>query len=118
MIPTRALVELGHAEPPDPEAPGMFALADRERLRDLMEAAGLVEVVIESIELNRDERGIDAYLEETLDLSRPFADVRDRLPAQQWTEVVGRVSALAEPFTAADGAVHFPARSLAAAAGA
>src|ERR1700740_1548607 len=38
-IPTQALVELGHAEPPDPDAPGMFRLADRERLRELMEAA-------------------------------------------------------------------------------
>jgi SAM-dependent methyltransferase len=117
-IPTQALVELGHAEPPDPDAPGMFRLADRERLRELMEAAGLVEVAIESIELDRDERGIGAYLEETLDLSRPFADVRDRLQQDQWAEVVTRVTALAEPFIAADGTVHFPARSLAAAASA
>jgi SAM-dependent methyltransferase len=117
-IPTQALVELGHAEPPDPDAPGMFRLADRERLRELMEAAGLVEVAIESIELDRDERGIGAYLEETLDLSRPFADVRDRLQQDQWAEVVARVTALAEPFIAADGTVHFPARSLAAAASA
>ena len=27
VIPNRAMVELGHAEPPDPAAPGMFALA-------------------------------------------------------------------------------------------
>ena len=51
--PDRALVELGHAEPPDPNAPGMFALADPGRLPELLEEAGFVEVVVDSVDLDR-----------------------------------------------------------------
>jgi ubiquinone/menaquinone biosynthesis C-methylase UbiE len=114
-IPTRALVELGHAEPPDPNAPGMFTLADRDRLRELLHDAGFVDVVVESIELSRSEPSVAAYLDETVDLSRPFADVRDRLSPQQWTAVKDKVATLAEPFEAGEGDLRMPASSLAAA---
>ena len=49
-ITTRALVELGHATEPDPDAPGMFALAPPGRLQEVLEAAGFLEVVVESVE--------------------------------------------------------------------
>ena len=52
-ITDRVLVELGHTPPPDPSAPGMFALAAPGRLHELLEAAGFVEVVVESLELPR-----------------------------------------------------------------
>lgn len=117
-IPTRALVELGHTEPPDRDAPGMFALADPERLRERIEDAGFVEVVIDSVELRRDAASVDGFIQETLDLSRPFADVRDQLSTEQWSEVSRRVAALAEPFTSADGTLRLPACSLVAAASA
>jgi ubiquinone/menaquinone biosynthesis C-methylase UbiE len=117
-IPTRALVELGHAEPPDPNAPGMFALADQARLQELLESAGFVDVVVEPVELSRSETGAASFLEETLDLSQPFADVRERLSAEQWKAVELKFASLAEPFTAPDGTLRFPATSLAAAASA
>lgn len=117
-VPTRALVELGHVEPPDPAAPGMFALADEERLGELIDDAGFIEVLIEAVGLTRDAPGVDAYLAETADLSHAFADVRDRLSAEQWSEVSARVASLTEPFTDPDGTVHFPASSLLAAASA
>jgi len=116
-IPTRALVELGHADPPDPTAPGMFALADSDRLRELLESAGLTEVVVDHVELERSERSVEDYLKGTLDLSRPFADVRDRLDDEQWTAVEEKVGELAAPF-ARNGGVLFPARTLVAAASA
>jgi SAM-dependent methyltransferase len=116
-IPTRALVELGHAEPPDPTAPGMFALADSDRLRDLLDSAGLTEVVVDHVELERSERSVEDYLKGTLDLSRPFADMRGRLDDEQWRAVEGKVAELAAPFTR-NGAVVFPAQTLVAAASA
>jgi ubiquinone/menaquinone biosynthesis C-methylase UbiE len=117
-IPTRALVELGHAEPPDPAAPGMFALANPERLRELLEDAGFVEAVVEPVALERHEPGVGPYLEEMLDLSRPFAEVKERLSRKQWAEVAARVTALAEPFAGGEGGLRLPARSLAASASA
>ncbi len=117
-IPTRALVELGHVEPPDPTAPGMFVLADAGRLQGLLEDAGFVEAVVEPVELSRREPGVEQYLQGTLDMSQPVAEVRARLSDQEWAQVQTRVRELAEPFSAGDGSLHFPARSLGAAASA
>jgi ubiquinone/menaquinone biosynthesis C-methylase UbiE len=116
-IPTRALVELGHAEPPDPSAPGMFSLADPERLQELLESAGLTDVLVEALELDRNDRGVDEYLKGTLDLSQPFAEMRDSLSAEQWREVEQCVAELAAPFLSG-GQLRFPTRTLVASASA
>jgi ubiquinone/menaquinone biosynthesis C-methylase UbiE len=115
-IPTRALVELGHVEPPDPTAPGMFTLGDAERLQQLLESAGFTEVVVEPVELSRPATGVEDYVEETLALSSPFGEAHERLSAEQWDEVTAQIARLAEPFTEADGSLRFPACSLAVAA--
>lgn len=117
-IPTRALVELGHVAPPDPDAPGMFVLADPERVRGLLEDAGFVDVVVESVELSRSSPSVRAYVDETIGLSSLFAEVWHRLSKRQRDEIRDRIARFAEPFTADDGAVKFPARSLVAAASA
>lgn len=116
-IPTRALVELGHVEPPDPSQPGMFALADADRLGGLLESAGLTEVLVDTVALARRERDVDDYLKGTLDLSQPFAEVREGLSAEEWRAVEERVAALAGAF-ANDGGLEFPARALVVAASA
>jgi ubiquinone/menaquinone biosynthesis C-methylase UbiE len=111
----RALVELGHAEPPDPEAPGMFALADAERLGGLLEDAGFVEPLVESVELTRPAANVDDFVEESLDLNAQLADLRTQLSPEQWVEVKERIVALSSPFSDADGALSFPAQALVAA---
>ncbi len=73
-LPTRALVELGITSPPDPDAPGMFALADPDQLYELLGDAGFLEVVVASIELPRTAASVSAYVEEMLDLSAAFAE--------------------------------------------
>jgi hypothetical protein len=116
-IPTRALVELGHAEPPDPTAPGMFVLAGPGRLGEVLESGGLTDVVVESLELVRRDQGVEDYLKGTLDVSAPFAEVKERLSPAEWEGVQQRVAELVEPF-ATDGRLVFPARTLVAAASA
>ena len=115
-VPTRALVELGHAEPPDPDAPGMFVLRDSERLRGLLEEAGFLDVVVEEVELERLDASVQEFIRGTTDLSSPFAEVRDRLTDEQWSDVEARIEELVEPFTSEDGTLRFPACSLGAAA--
>ena len=78
-IPTRALIELGHAQPPDREAPGMFRLGDSGRLGQLLESAGFVEVRLDTLDIGRTRPSLDAYLAEQLDLSLGFAETRQRL---------------------------------------
>jgi len=115
-ITTRALVELGHTTRPDPDAPGMFALAPPGRLQDLLEAAGFMDVVIEAVEPPRAFDSVGEYLAETDDLSSMFGEVFDPLSDEQRAAVVARITELAEPYVGGDGAVRFPARSLVAAA--
>jgi SAM-dependent methyltransferase len=117
-IPGRALVELGLAERPDPDAPGMFALAAPGRLTELLESAGFVEVLVETVEIGRPEVSVDAYLAETLDLSGVFAGVMASLSEQDREAVTDKIASLAEPYTQPDGSVRLPGRSLVAAASA
>jgi SAM-dependent methyltransferase len=115
-ITTRALVELGHTTQPDPDAPGMFALAPPGLLQNLLQNAGFLEVVVDSVEPPRGFDSVDEYIAETDDLSSMFGDVFDALSDEQRAQVVQRVAELAQPYVGTDGVLRFPARSLVAAA--
>ena len=117
-LPTRALVELGLASPPDPSAPGMFALADPERLYELLGDAGFVEVVVASIELTRTAASVRDYILEILDLSVAFADVWEGCPADQRAQVASRIATLTAPFAVRGGALRLPGSTLVVAASA
>jgi ubiquinone/menaquinone biosynthesis C-methylase UbiE len=116
-IPSQALVRLGHASPPEPDTPGMFALAAPGQLQEMLESAGFIEVLVEAVGLDRSYQTLEAYLEETLDLSRAFAEVFERLTDQQRAEVRAEIAALAAPYVSARGSVSLPGSSLVAAAG-
>ena len=116
-IPTRALIELGHVEPPDPTAPGMFALAGEGRLQGLLEDAGFTDVVVEAVNLERRDDDVGSYIDDTLSLARPFAEAREALSDEQWAGVTARIGELAEPYHDG-GELRFPAVTLAAAASA
>ena len=115
-IPTRALVELGHAEPPDPDAPGMFILAAPGRLQELLESAGFMDVVVDSVATPRSFADLDTYVAETEEVSSMFGELLAPLSDAQRAEVVDKIAELSRPYTAADGSVSFTGRSLVAAA--
>jgi ubiquinone/menaquinone biosynthesis C-methylase UbiE len=112
----RAMVELGHASRWDPDAPGMFALAAPGRLHEMLEAAGFVEVLVESVELSRSPRTAAEEIAEERDLSRGFADAYERLSEEERRALEDRIAALGEPYTGPDGRMVLTARSLVAAA--
>jgi ubiquinone/menaquinone biosynthesis C-methylase UbiE len=113
-IPTRALVELGHAEPPDRAAPGMFALSDAGRLREMLSDAGFSEVLVDTVEVAREYQSIKGFLAEVLDLSQAFSQARDELTDDEWAKVEAKVTALADRYRQDGGALHLPGRSLVA----
>jgi ubiquinone/menaquinone biosynthesis C-methylase UbiE len=115
-IATRALVELGHVPPPDPAAPGMFVLGDAERLRMLLQGAGFGEARVEPVEVERDWPGAEEYVAETLELSVPFAETRERLDDQQWDRVTARIGELASGFADDQGRLQMTGRALVATA--
>ncbi|MBV9803155.1 MAG: class I SAM-dependent methyltransferase [Solirubrobacterales bacterium] len=115
-ITTRALVELGHAEPADPDAPGMFALAAPGRLQELLQTAGFVDVVVEAVDTMRHFASVGEYVAETRVVSSSFGDMFDPLPESEQEQIEQKIAELAQPYTAPDGALRLPGRSLVAAA--
>ena len=111
-IPTRALVNTGHASPSDPNAPGPFTLSAPGRLAELLEDGGFLEVTVEPINVERVVPGVDEFVHETLDLSQSFAQAYERLSDDQRAEVVSEIASLAEPLRAGDGSLRIPGRSL------
>ncbi|HET6870096.1 MAG TPA: methyltransferase domain-containing protein [Solirubrobacteraceae bacterium] len=115
-IPTRALVEFGHIAPPDPDAPGMFILSAPGRLKELLESAGFLDAVVESVETPRSFAGVDDYIAETREISSFFGEKFEPLSAREREEVVQKMAELSQTHIAADGSVSFTGRSLVAAA--
>jgi ubiquinone/menaquinone biosynthesis C-methylase UbiE len=117
VIPNRALAELGPVEAPDPSAPGMFALATPGRLADLLGDAGFTEVAVDAVDFEARYESVDAYLEETRDLSAQFGEIVGEMSDADRAALREQVAALAAPFASGgDGTLRIPARSLVASA--
>ncbi len=117
-IPAAALVDVGLRDPPAPDEPGPFALSDPDRVRGLLEDAGFAEVELDAVDMLRPDPDFETWWAGHLAMSSlarvavTGADVRtlEALTAQLR-------SALA-PYTAADGSLVVPARTLVASAAA
>lgn len=62
-LPSRVLQERGHIPPPGARAPGILALADRDRLRRLFTEAGFSDPAIEEVAFAFRFAGMDEYWE-------------------------------------------------------
>jgi SAM-dependent methyltransferase len=116
-IPGRAMITLGHTQPPDPTAPGMFALAPADRLKSLLEDGGFMDVQVESVAVSRPAPGPDAFIAETLDCSGIFAGEYKNLSEGDRHAVRAEIAKLLEPYADAGGLV-LPGSSLVAVASA
>jgi SAM-dependent methyltransferase len=93
----RTLLQHGLVERPEPDAPGPFRLADRERLESLVAGAGLELMALENIELTWRYDSFDMYWEVSSDLSRTLAVVLEAVDEKDAARVRADVrSALAE----------------------
>ncbi|MDQ6822035.1 MAG: methyltransferase domain-containing protein [Actinomycetota bacterium] len=113
-LTARAVVELGHAPPPDPTAPGPFALSDEGVLEGMLADAGFTDVRVDAVGLMREYEDVTHYIAEQLDLSRVFVDAHAKLPTEEWDRVTARVAELAESHMSADGRLQLAGRSLVA----
>ena len=69
----RILGELGLAPPPQPGEPGMFVLADEERLRGILEGAGFVVERIEDVPVLFMYATVDDYIASAVDTGGMFS---------------------------------------------
>jgi SAM-dependent methyltransferase len=83
FIPGFALVEAGHMPPPEPDAPGIFGLADPERIKQLVTAAGFAEPEIEEVKVEWEYDDPSVHWEKTMKLAAPIAEAMNSLPEEE-----------------------------------
>lgn len=104
-----ALIDHLNAPPPEPGTPGPFSLGNVDRLRTLVEEAGLVDVEIERIETEQTYDSLDGWWEEILAVSGPLAAMLKALPDADRESIHANVVAAGERFVSDDGSAVFPA---------
>jgi SAM-dependent methyltransferase len=102
------LVELGHVPPPDPEAPSAFAMADSERIRELVVGAGFADPEIEEVTFRWPFADRDAYWRYLIDTSASSSPVLRSLPPEEQAKVREQVHEVARPYRSGEG-YDFPA---------
>jgi SAM-dependent methyltransferase len=91
VVPNQVLIEFGLMDPPEPGAPGAFALSDPERLTAVLDEAGFVDVEIEEVEIVRGAPTFEEWWDMHLDMSPSGGVVRDA-PPRVAREVAGEVA--------------------------
>jgi SAM-dependent methyltransferase len=114
----RVIVELGHAEPPAPGPPGMFALSRDGLVAEMLAEAGFFDIVVEPVAIVRQYSGVLDWIGETRDLSQQFASVWGSLSDPERQELRERVAEAAAPYTGGEGSITLSGSSLAVAASA
>ena len=107
-IPGLTMVELGHLPPPEPGAPGIFAMADPNRIRELVTGAGFGEPQVEEVAIEWGYSDPDVHWDKTLALAAPIAEAFGSLSAEGQEAVHSTVrervtERLAEGSAALDG---------------
>lgn len=110
-LPSLVLQERGHMPPPEAGAPGILALADRDRLRGLFENAGFADLRIEEIEFVFPFADADDYWDYLTRVAGAIAMVLHRLDEDEQTRVREQIAARLGPFAAAGG-IELPALAL------
>ena len=112
-LPMQVLVEHGRVPPPEPGAPGILALGDRERLRNLVTDAGFADPRIEDVPFSMPFSDADDYWGFLSDVAGAIAVVLDQLEDQPREAVRGEIETRLEPFRSAGG-IELPALAVVA----
>ncbi|MCA1703977.1 MAG: methyltransferase domain-containing protein [Actinobacteria bacterium] len=104
----RVLVTQGHIPPPDPKAPGIFAMADPGRIRELVVGAGFAEPEIEEVSFRWTFADRDDYWRFLTEVAGAISSVLQTLPPEVQAQLREQVHEAAEPFRSGEG-YDFPA---------
>lgn len=114
-VPGKVLAEHGLVGGPGAgDGPGPFTLGDEDAVRELLAGAGFAEIEVQPVEMLRRHPDFEQFWELTLDLSRSFHDAVMAQPEGVIEEIRGELRGRLEAFTAADGSVALPSRTLVA----
>lgn len=111
-LPAMTLIERGHMAPPEPGAPGIFAMADPELIRELVIGAGFDDPEIEEIDFHFRHVDANDVWDALVRLAGPLAHVINALDPDERQATRAAVEEALGPFRAADGSYAEPARAL------
>jgi SAM-dependent methyltransferase len=110
-IPAMTLVQRGHVPPPDPTAPGIFALGMPERIRELVTGAGFADPEIEEITFAFHYADDDDLWDALVSLAGPLARAVKALPDDEREATRGAILENVSSFKGDDGSYTVPASS-------
>ena len=112
------LAAMGAIQPPDPDAPDMFAFRDPERIVGLLEETGFEDIVVEQVAIVYRYPSLDDWWDTLLDISTTLARAVGALTPAQRDDLRDAVDARLAQYVADDGSVALPGLTHVAAAGA
>jgi SAM-dependent methyltransferase len=110
-VPGRVLVELGHARPPEPGAPGIFAMADEARIRELLAGAGFDPLRMDEVEVVWSFADDEELWRFVTELAGGLALVIRGLPEDEQLRVRSEVERASEPLRS-NGGYEMPGLTL------
>ena len=113
-IPAGVLNERGHMPPPEAGAPGILALGDRGRVRQLVVEAGFSDPTIDEVAFTWTYANEDDYWQFLTGVAGAISMVLGKLDEAELRDVRADVLARLAPYEAADGGLALPAVCLVA----
>lgn len=108
-LPAKTLVERGHLPPPEPGAPGIFAMADPDRIRSLVEGAGFGPPELEEIAFEFNYKDFDDLWDALVRLAGPLARAIKALDEDERQATREAIEASVAPYRNENGSYTAPA---------
>jgi ubiquinone/menaquinone biosynthesis C-methylase UbiE len=108
-VPAMTLVQRGHLPPPEPGAPGIFAMGDPDRIRELVTRAGFTEAELEEISFDFQYATFEDLWETLVRIAGPLAHVINALPDDELQASRAAMMQNVEAYRNPDGSYTVPA---------
>ena len=102
-VPMKTLIELGHVPAPEPGAPGILAMADHDRIRELVAAGGFGEPRIKEVEVTWPISDLETFHRFIQEVAGPIRFALEALPEDARTSAWEEIDRRIEPHIGPEG---------------